>query len=243
MNNDEQFLFNAIQGEQIKFVLEVGCGYPFKLIKLFHEHNANWCVGVDVIKEDSIVGCSDVTNKIEETSKLEYRTVSNLIYDCDPKREFHNSYKLFSSICLKKEPLDFRGFDSRIKVHFNKQIQGYLEINSDNFKFFNLIIVSKVLSHIEPNQEKNADWVYNELVNRLHPNGLIYVRVNSEDFTVDETSSIRHTYNEEKRNVLINHPDLEIKIGLTEFQQTGRNGKINRSFGFVGKKKTTTNNA
>lgn len=241
MIDDEQFLFDAIQNEQINFVLDVGCDYPYRLIKLYHDYGANWCVGVDSIEEGNILSCSDVAKRIEKKSKLDYVTVSNLIYDCEPKREFYNSYKLFTSICLNKEPLDFRRFDSRIKIHYKKKIQEYLEKNSDNIKFFNLIIISKVLSHIEPDDEKNADWVYNELVKRLHPNGLIYVRVNSEDFTVDEESSIRHTYNEEKRNILLNHPDLEIEIGLTEFQQTNLKGNINRSFGFIGKKKTSNN--
>lgn len=239
MSDDESFLFDAIQEEQIKFVLEVGCGYPFKLIKLYHDYKVDRCVGVDVINEEHVFSSSDVSTRIEETSNLDYRIVSNLISDCDPKREFHNSYKLFTSICLNKEPIHFRMFDSRIRLHFNKKIQEYLENNSDSFKLFNLIILSKVLSHIEPEQEKNADWVYNELVNRLHPNGLIYVRVNSEDFTVDEFSDIRHTYNEEARNILLNHPDLEMKKGLTEFTQIGPLGNIKRSYGFIGRKKIT----
>lgn len=191
--------------KKIGAVLDIGFGYPYELIELFHICKAYKCFGVDLKEEKSVASSSRslVTNEISENSiiKIDRNKIRDLIKDSDSKREFHNSYKFYTSLVLNKEPIDFKHFKRNIQLHFSTSIQEYLKKINQGI-YYDVIIASKVLSHIDPNSEENSNWVLDRLLEKLSDKGVIYLKLNSDDFNFSNSTILDPFDEKSLKNVL-----------------------------------------
>lgn len=221
--------------QNIGFALDIGFSYPYELIELYHLYNAKKCIGVDLKKKENSVSCSFIADEISEATQIERRKVSNIIRDCDHERELYNSYKLYTSLILDKTPLNYSQYGREIELHYSKSIQQYLKNDNRWIPFYDLILVSKVLSHIDPNEEENGEWVLDKLIAKLSERGLLYLRLNSDDYEVQEShgvldSTILAPFNEKRLNIILN------KIEVIDNETIARDdGK--REYHIIGKKK------
>lgn len=217
---------NPVLREQIQkiinlgTVLDLGFGYPYELIELLHLYSARRSIGVDIKKIEDAVSCSAVTQEIATITKIDVRKIENLISDENSEREFHNSYKLYTTLVLEKEPLDFSFYRKSLELHFNKSIQEFLNNEDKYLQNYDVIIASKVLSHINPELEENGDWVLDRLMNKLSSRGIIYLKLNSSDFPIGENndisdSSILEPFTDERLKKVLNKIDvIEMKTLL-----------------------------
>ncbi len=166
---------------RIKFVLDIGFGYPFHLFEIYHKFDALACIGTDLREKDSVVSLSSVETDIAKFSKIDLTTIAYLIDDRDRSIEFYNSYKLYTALVLGKKPLDVSEFNRNFRLHFERPIQDYI-LDKKPWIELDVIIASNVLSHIDPNSEFNANWVLDKLLSRLSQNGIIYLSLRSEDY-------------------------------------------------------------
>lgn len=182
--------------------LDVGCKYPLRLIELIHKFNVNKCIGVDMDSEEEIVNASH-SGISDETSLLKSYQLSLLIEDKDYKKTFHNAYKLYTVLALEKSPMAFEELDTRLEILYKTSIQEYLNSPRDEF---DVIIASKVLSHID---EDNWYKVASDLIDMLSVKGIIFFRLNSYSFNIPDKvekanndfyipSNIVHLFDENK---------------------------------------------
>jgi len=167
--------------DNIGYVLDIGFGYPFYLIEIYHKFNALACIGTDLKEEESVVSLSSIDTEIAKMSEIDLTKIRYLISDRDRSVEFYNSYKLYTSLVLGQRPLDSSDFKRSFRLYFSKSIQDYIS-KERPWMELDVIIASNVLSHIEPSDEQNADWVLNELLGRLSSRGLIYLSLRSDDY-------------------------------------------------------------
>ena len=223
----------------IRYALDAGFGYPFELIELLHIFNAKKCFGIDIKKEKYAVSSSLVANEIAVKANLPPEKVDHLIWDDDFKREFHNSYKLYTTFVLNEEPNGFEDLKRSLELHYETTIQDYLKSENNSGINYDIIIVSKVLSHISSESAENWEWVLDQLLSKLSDRGIIYLKLNSDDFEIDSNrgfldSTILSPFNENNLNRVMNK--LEVISNLTLTRDDGK-----REFEIIGKKKTECN--
>ena len=167
--------------EDIRFVLDIGFGYPSFLFEIYHQFNALACIGTDLSELKSVVSGSTIESYIAKLSELDLTTISYLIDDRDRSVEFYNSYKVYTTLVLGERPLGSAEFKRNFQLYFSRSIQDYL-LDERPWMELDVIIGSNVLSHINPNEEHNADWVLGKLLERLSERGLIYLSLRSDDY-------------------------------------------------------------
>lgn len=150
---------------EIKYVLDIGFNFPFNLIELFHIHKAKKCIGVDIKSRKSSVS-GMIADVIAEKSKIDKQKVYRLIQDEDIERQMHNSYKLYTSLILDEQPLAINDFNRNIQLYYSNSIQDYLK-NENKWMLYDIIIVSKILSHIDPETIENWEWILDKLLDKL----------------------------------------------------------------------------
>jgi hypothetical protein len=221
------------------YALDIGFGYPYELIEILHNFNATKCFGTDLKKENYAVSCSLVSQEISDKTNIPKEKIDYLIRDDEFKREFHNSYKLYTTFVLNKEPIVYGSMKSYLELHFEKSIQDYLKNENKSIQNYDIIIASKVLSHIDPESDENWEWVLDQLLNKLSDKGIIYLKLNSDDFKVEKNngildSTILSPFDKEKLNKILSKLDVISNQTLTR-----EDGK--REYEIIGKKNTACN--
>jgi len=235
MKVHEKLIDEVKKISSLGIVLDIGFSYPYELIELYHLYNARKCIGVDLKRIEDSVSCSLIVNEISKTTEIDRQKISNLIRDEDSKREFHNSYKTYTSLVLNTNPLDFEYFENEIELHYSKSIQDYLNNDNKWIPEYDVIIASKVLSHINPDSNENGDWVLESLIGKLSSKGILYLRLNSDDFKVEENrgipdSTILEPFNKIRLDKVLDKLDVL-------YQETIKRDDGKREYIIIGNKK------
>jgi len=190
----------------IRYVLDVGCNFPENLFSIENSHqNILRLVGVDAKSKRTL--SSNIGNNLVQDYSIG-DSINGIVLDENVDLQFYSAYKAFVSFKLNQRPLNSHyHFDKLYKFHFDKKVQQYLidrgrrkealkekllatgmlkdeEDISDQFEMqsgFDLIIASKVLSHIW-SQKQNIDWVLNKLIDILADDGYLYLKLNGKGF-------------------------------------------------------------
>ena len=151
-------------------IYDLGCGLPDSLFYFFHEQpNIQIIVAVDY-------NWLDVR---EQTSGLGYSNYHYYTFLMDKRK---NGFK--HRLKLTKEE-----FSYHFQLNFSTFIDNYLDLHPD--EMCDYLILSNVI-HLNDTKEN----FFENCVNRLKPGGLIYARVNHEDYVVKKKYD-HIKYNEE----------------------------------------------
>ena len=185
MNKLPKILENHINTiDEIGYVLELGFGYPVNLIELHHTARPYKCIGIEKKEIDSGISTSNIIDDLFEATHLTKRQICSLIQDSDSQREIYNAYKLYCALVLEIDPEDFDCFPTSLILHYNTDLKFYFENLEQNYLGgYDLIIASKVLSHIDPLKGTNKLDTIKLLLSKLTDNGSIYLKLNSDDFS------------------------------------------------------------
>lgn len=185
-------------------VLEIGPNYPFLLIELLHKHKVFSCLAIDSTRLASETMISKLVDEANKKTELEKSDISDLINDEDKKVTFYNSYKWYVTMILNCKPKSFTELNSSLKMEYGFTIHSVKSLKEKlNNQRFKLIIASKSLSHIKPvNNETKIDIVF-YLISILDDNGLIYLRLNSEEISKDDYSFCEREYIQIKEKIKV----------------------------------------
>lgn len=217
--------------KNLGYVLDLGFGYPYELIELLHCFNADKCIGIDMKSEKGVLANFMVCDQISHHISMPRNKIESLIKDDDTKIQFYNSYKLYTTLVLDKEPYSRSILIKRLDLHFEKSIQDYLKNENKFIPNYNVVIISKVLSHIDPNSTEDWEWVLDQLLSKLSDDGIIYLKLNSDDFKVDIDSTILSPFNKQRLDKVIR------KLNLISNKTIRRDSDGNREFEIIGKKR------
>lgn len=171
-------------------ILDIGSSFPANLYSLYHKCFENAivkCTGIEY--EPFEFTFSSLECNIYKKLNLEYSLINKLTLDDSDNRVNYNYYKFYSALYENKEPILFNEYIDVFNFKYNLSIIDFLKNNSVNF---DIIIASKVLSHLE--SKYNPISVIQDLSNILTEDGIIYLKLNSDDFPVyDRGNMIEHT--------------------------------------------------
>lgn len=231
-----QELHRALENNgNISKVLDVGCKFPYMLIEILHSFDPRICVGVELTEDHSLVSVAGFEKIITESSKLDSEIIYRLRYDSDARLEIYNAYKLYVCFTLRKTPLIKRDFERKFKLMLGISIDEYFQydLSIDNPLHFDLIIASKVLSHLQPEGKSNKSVTLNTLLSRLSNDGIIYLRLNSEDFEAEkgpaEFSLIRDPYTIEHIHM------IKSKLDILYYNEERRSSDNKMEYVIIGK--------
>lgn len=240
--NSKIFIEGLKQLNNIDRVLDVGCGYPDRLIELLHAYEARKCVGIESKPLTNLTFSEVQTVLVQKLERLSLTEFLYLVGDDCPKQRFHDAYKLLTVFAFGKKPCSFWELNDRLIYRHGQKVQDYI-LNQEKLDFnkrdkgnfgFDVIIVSKVLSHLEIDGKKNWIWVVEKLIDMLSYEGIIFFRLNSTDG--DISSPMTHTFNEDKIKIILNkltHVNMN-KEPIIEKKASGQEFRI---IEIIGKKK------
>jgi len=175
-----------------KRAIEFGPSFPFDLIKLVHDFDFNYCVGIERESLNTIINRKkqDILNDIDLPEEL----ATNLITDCNSEIEFYNAYRIYAALKLKVEPLMFDDLQKTIVMNCCQKLEK-TDVKT-LIPRYHVLIASKVWSHVV---EEENETVLKLIKDLIMPNGIIYLKLNSEDYLpIKPYSSIKQVFNKEK---------------------------------------------
>lgn len=188
-----------------KSILDLGCGSTLFNFFLINSLNPSKYTAVD-IKNIEYKLRYYLENLIEPNYINDRLSLSKILESLE--NDYYKYFQYYISEVLKLE------------IHYTKEefINTFEFIKSDIFDYiekleqkYDLIIISKLLSHLLPLTTKNDKALINSCRGKLTSNGIIYLRLNGEGYqTKDasipneyEISYIRKTYNKNSIEKLI----------------------------------------
>lgn len=191
-------------GKYLRSAIEVEPSFPINLIKLYHKYGFRKCVGIELSSKEEISKPNNIPSIIfKNLNELCKINLNNLIYDKCPDIQFYNAYRATTVLGLKEKPINYNDLEKKLKIYSEQRFDNFdiKTLNEEPVKKknneFGLLIASKVLSHIE--EEKN-NLLFNKIKELIRPGGLIFLRLNSEEYLLNE--NIKQVFTKEKCDIL-----------------------------------------
>lgn len=213
-----EIIKSALVFDDIKSLLDLGCGSFLEYAELIHNLNAFHAVDkYDII---SSLDC-ELRDKLDEKSKIDLYRIDDYTSEIDAHEKIYKFYCGYLVEVLGINPLLEPEFYDIFKFEL-LELHAYLEVNTNKY---DLIVASKVLSHYPKSEHKVVATIIEDSINSLSPKGRLFLRLNGEGYSEHDEgyeqqvrqSGIQHIFDFERIEKLMKR--YNVIHGPLKFQE------------------------
>ena len=223
-----EILINKLDFNQVNSVLDLGCGSFLKWFSIF-----DWLNSFEAVDRTDVINklIFELEEEFKNTKKLSLEEKLKFHDQFEEEKDTYKIYEFYFDVILKKEKIPKEKFEKILKIS-HKSI---LEFITNPKRKFDLVVISKVLSHLPEDSKKNPEKIIQFVYqNFLNEKGFLFLRLNGEGYTVEtfednfgNNSSIRQIFSEKRIKKMIERYPLFFGPKKLEIEKVGFGGNPN----------------